>query len=94
MVAALDMLHRWTLAARFRPRERMHLQNGEPMFWKTIALLLVLWAVGMYTSFTLGGLIHLLPVLVVAVVVVRIMGKRPNSEFGRWRPASERHLRR
>ena len=64
------------------------------MFWKMIALMLGLWAVGVYFSFTLGGLIYLVPLAVVAAVVVRALGKRPNTEFGRWRPASERNSRR
>jgi F0F1-type ATP synthase assembly protein I len=64
------------------------------MFWKMIALMLVLWAVGMFASVTLGGLIHLLPLVVIVFVVMRIMAKRPDTEFGLWRPASERHSRR
>ena len=38
------------------------------MLWSICVILLILWAVGMVTSTTLGGLIHIL--LVVAVVVV------------------------
>ncbi len=63
------------------------------MFWKMIALMLGLWAVGVYFSFTLGGLIYLVPLAVVAAIIVRVLGKRPNTEFGRWRPASERYRR-
>jgi len=64
------------------------------MFWKLIALSVVLWAVAMHFSVMLGGFIHLLPAAAIACIVVRQMGKRPNSEFGRWRPASERGRRR
>jgi F0F1-type ATP synthase assembly protein I len=64
------------------------------MFWKMIALMLLLWAVGLFASVTLGGLIHLMPFAVIAFVVMRLMAKRPDTEFGRWRPASERHSRR
>jgi len=60
------------------------------MFWKLIALAVLGWAVAMYFSVTMEGLIHLLPVAAIACVVVRQMGKRPDTEFGRWRPASER----
>ena len=41
-------------------------------------LLLILWALGMVTSYTLGGLIHVLLVVAVVVVLVRIIrGRSP-----------------
>lgn len=45
----------------------------------TIAvLLLILWALGLVTSYTLGGFIHLLLVIAVIVVLVRIIqGRNP-----------------
>ena len=48
---------------------------------ETIAVLLVLlWALGMVTSYTLGGLLHLLLVLAVATVLIRIIqGRKPIS---------------
>ena len=44
----------------------------------TIAvILLILWALGLLTSYTLGGLIHLLLVVAIIVVLVRVIqGKR------------------
>jgi len=48
----------------------------------------------MFASVTLRGLIHLLPLVVIVFVVMRLMAKRPDTEFGRWRPASERYTRR
>lgn len=47
----------------------------------TIAvLLLVLWALGLVTSYTLGGFIHLLLVIAIIVVLVRIIqGRNPIS---------------
>ncbi len=38
------------------------------MLWTIAIILLVLWAVGLVTSYTMGGFIHIL--LVVAVIVV------------------------
>ena len=61
------------------------------MFWKLVALAMLLWAVGMYFDVTLGGLIYFLPVAAIVCGVVRRMGRRPNTEFGRWRPAAERY---
>jgi hypothetical protein len=48
----------------------------------TIAVLLViLWALGLVTSFTLGGFIHLLLVLAVIMVLIRlIQGKNPIAD--------------
>ena len=64
------------------------------MFWKVIALVITVWAVALYFSFTLSGLIHLLPVGALVVVIVRQMAKRPNTEFGRWKSAADRTGRR
>jgi F0F1-type ATP synthase assembly protein I len=64
------------------------------MFWKLIVLALLVWAVAMYFSVTLGGMIHLIPIGALVFVVVRRMGRNPDTEFGRWRPASERTGRR
>ena len=64
------------------------------MFWKLIVLALLVWAVGLYLTVTLGGLIHLVPAVAIACVVVRQIAKPPNTAFGSWRPASERMGRR
>jgi hypothetical protein len=47
------------------------------MLWTICLILLVLWALGMVTSYTMGGLIHVLLVVAVVVVLVRlIQGQR------------------
>jgi hypothetical protein len=47
------------------------------MLWTVAVLLAVLWALGLATSYTMGGFIHVLIVLaVVAVVVQVIQGRR------------------
>ena len=45
---------------------------------ETVAvLLIVLWALGLVTSYTLGGFIHILLVLAVVVIAIRlIQGRR------------------
>jgi len=45
---------------------------------ETIAIiLLILWALGLVSSYTMGGLIHLLLVIAIVVIAVRlIQGKR------------------
>jgi hypothetical protein len=46
---------------------------------ETIAVLLViLWLLGMVSSYTLGGFIHILLVIAVIVIIIRIIrGRRP-----------------
>jgi hypothetical protein len=47
------------------------------MLWTLFVVLLVLWALGMVTSYTAGGLIHILLVLGLIVLVIRlIQGRR------------------
>jgi hypothetical protein len=46
------------------------------MLWTLAVLLVVLWALGLMTSYTLGGFIHILLVLAVVVVVVRVIQGR------------------
>ncbi len=48
------------------------------MLWTIFVVLLILWAVGMVTSTTLGGFIHLLLLIAIAVVLIRVIqGRRP-----------------
>ena len=46
------------------------------MLWTLAVLLMVLWALGLVTSHTMGGFIHILIVLAVVVVVVRVIQGR------------------
>jgi hypothetical protein len=46
------------------------------MLWTIAVILLVLWALGMITSYSAGGLIHLLLVIAVIVVVFQFLGGR------------------
>jgi len=48
------------------------------MLWTIAVVLLVLWAIGLVSSYTMGGFIHVLLVLAVIVVLVRIIqGRKP-----------------
>jgi hypothetical protein len=46
------------------------------MLWTICVILLVLWLLGMVTSYTMGGLIHILLVLAVITVVIRLFQGR------------------
>jgi hypothetical protein len=48
------------------------------MLWTIFVILLVMWLLGMATSYTLGGFIHFLLVLAIATVLIRIIqGRTP-----------------
>jgi len=46
------------------------------MLWTIIIVLVVLWLVGLGTSYTMGGLIHILLVIALIAVIVRIVRGR------------------
>ncbi len=46
------------------------------MLWTLCVILLILWALGMATSYTAGGLIHILLVVAVVIVVIRLIQGR------------------
>jgi hypothetical protein len=63
------------------------------MLWTICVILFVLWALGMVTSYTMGGAIHVLLVIALVVLVFQIIqGRRsivwkaPQQKFGGWVP--------
>jgi hypothetical protein len=46
------------------------------MLWTIFVVLLVLWALGMVSSYTIGGFIHLLLILAIAVVLIQVIQGR------------------
>jgi hypothetical protein len=46
------------------------------MLWTLAIVLIVLWALGLVTSYTMGGFIHILIVVAVVLVLVRIIQGR------------------
>lgn len=48
------------------------------MLWTIVVILLILWFLGLVTSYTMGGLIHVLLVIAIIVVVINLVqGRRP-----------------
>jgi hypothetical protein len=48
------------------------------LLWTLAVILLVLWLLGLVTSFTLGGFIHILLVVAIIIVLIRVIqGRRP-----------------
>ena len=46
------------------------------MLWTIAVVLLVLWALGLVTSYTMGGFIHVLLVIAVVVVLINVIQGR------------------
>jgi hypothetical protein len=48
------------------------------VLWTIFVIVLIMWLLGMVTSYTLGGFIHLLLIIAIAMVLIRIIqGRRP-----------------
>ena len=46
------------------------------MFWTIAAVLGILWLLGLLTSYTMGGLVHLLLVIALVMIVVKLFQGR------------------
>jgi hypothetical protein len=46
------------------------------MLWTIFVVLLALWLLGIVTSYTMGGFIHILLVIAIVVVLIRVIGGR------------------
>jgi hypothetical protein len=46
------------------------------MLWTIFVILLVLWLLGLVTSYTLGGFVHILLVVAVAVLLIQLLSGR------------------
>jgi hypothetical protein len=49
------------------------------MLWTIFVVLCVLWLLGMVTSYTMGGLIHILLVVALAIFVINLIQGRRRS---------------
>lgn len=46
------------------------------MLWTVFVILLVLWALGLVSSYTMGGFIHILLVVAVVVLIINLLQGR------------------
>jgi hypothetical protein len=46
------------------------------MLWTIFVILLVLWLLGLVTSYTMGGFIHILLVIAVVILIINLVGGR------------------
>ena len=48
------------------------------MLWTIFVILLIMWLLGMVTSYTIGGFIHILLVLAIVSILIQVItGRRP-----------------
>jgi hypothetical protein len=48
------------------------------MLWTIFVVLLLLWLLGLVTSYTMGGFIHVLLILAIGTVLIRVIqGRKP-----------------
>jgi hypothetical protein len=76
----LSGLNYWDSSLARKVLMRQGVRNGterQNMLWTFAVILLVLWGLGLVTSYTLGGFIHILLLVAVVTVVIRlIQGRR------------------
>ena len=46
------------------------------MLYTIAVVLLILWLLGLVTSYTIGGFIHILLVIAIVVILIRVIGGR------------------
>jgi hypothetical protein len=46
------------------------------MLWTIAVVLVILWLLGLVSSYTMGGFIHILLVIAIVVILVRVIGGR------------------
>jgi hypothetical protein len=61
----------WGVLNQFRVK-----QGGGIVLWTIFVVLLILWLVGVVSSYTLGGFIHLLLLLALIVLILQLVSGR------------------
>jgi len=51
-------------------------ERNNPMLWTIFVILLVLWLLGLVSSYTLGGFIHILLVIAIVVLILQLISGR------------------
>lgn len=59
--------------AQHMPHDR---EGRADMLWTIFVILLVLWLLGMVSSYTIGGFIHILLIIALVVLVLQLVGGR------------------
>jgi uncharacterized membrane protein len=59
-----------------RQRNLMEISKRPTMLWTIFVILLVLWALGLMTGYTMGGVIHALLVIAIIVILIQVLQGR------------------
>jgi hypothetical protein len=51
-------------------------RKGHPMLYTIAVVLLILWALGLVSAYTMGGFIHILLVVAIVMVLINLIGGR------------------
>jgi Family of unknown function (DUF5670) len=51
-------------------------RRGGKMLWTICVILIVLWLLGMVSSYTMGGFIHVLLVIAIVVILINVISGR------------------
>ena len=51
-------------------------KRNNPTLWAIFVILLVLWLLGLVSSYTLGGFIHILLVIAIVVLIIQLISGR------------------
>ena len=52
------------------------------MLWTISVILLILWLLGLVSGYTIGGVIHILPVIVIVIGLIRVIqGRRMTKDI-------------
>jgi hypothetical protein len=46
------------------------------MLWTIAVVLVILWLLGLVSSYTMGGFVHILLVIAIVVILIRVIGGR------------------
>jgi Flp pilus assembly protein TadB len=76
MVSISARYLRSTFVEGGRKKQKGDKKEGDQMLWTIAVILIVLWALGLVSSYTMGGFIHLLLIIALIVVVVGFLQGR------------------
>ncbi len=51
-------------------------ERNKLMLWTIFVILLVLWLIGLVSSYTMGGFIHILLVIAIVVLIIQLLSGR------------------